>query len=675
MRRPVLFAGISAVLLLSALANAESVQQGFDTYCVRCHGEKLASGKVRLDTISRGENMELTRRIVRVLSDGIMPPKGQPQPSQTLRQLIVKELEGDLNKHLTSSGRLSPVVMRRLNRYEYNNAVHDLLRLKGDIYPLNEKTIRAHRPYYDPASGEMPQSVLVGCRPLGHKQLESPVLSGVTPFAIDLQAEHGFNNRGSDLGVSPLLLESFLGLSQSIVNSPEFNDYSEAYQELFVYAGDDPATVARERLVALLDLAFRGNVDASTLDRYAGYFRDQYEQTKSFESSMKSVVAAALASPRFLYLVERKPSDQGAVEPLTGKELATRLSFFLWSTIPDQELLALARDDELTKPTVLEAQVNRMLLDPRSQALSTNFARQWLRLDQLTTATPDLDRFATFYAKIGDEHWKLGALMMIEPLLLFETIVLENRSILELVDSDYSYRNDTLQRWYDDANAFAERKEMGRYKLAEDEYSRRKLDTRRQGGVITTAAVMTMTSTPLRTSPIVRGSWVAGVILNRPPLPPPDDIPDIEADDEAIAAMGLTLRQRLEQHQVNDTCRSCHATIDPLGFALENYDSVGHWRDTYVSGLRVDAGGELFGRIQFRDVAEFKDALLADPTIFYRAFSEHLFSYALGRELEPTDKPDIDHMVSELEANNGRFSSLIHSITMSKAFRHKAGPR
>ncbi len=265
---------------------------------------------------------------------------------------------------------------------------------------------------------------------------------------------------------------------------------------------------------------------------------------------MKAVVAAALASPRFLYLIERKPSTKGAVEPLTGTELATRLSFFLWSAIPDKALLDLARDDELTKQAVLRAQVSRMLRDPRSKALSTNFARQWLRLDQLTTATPDLDRFPTFYAKIGDEHWKLGALMMIEPLLLFETIVLEDRSVLELVDSDYSYRNDTLQLWYDDANAFADRKEMGRYRLAQAEYTRRKLETRRQGGVITTAAVMTMTSTPLRTSPIVRGSWVAGVILNRPPAPPPDDIPDIEADDEAIAAMGLTLRQRLESIRI-----------------------------------------------------------------------------------------------------------------------------
>ena len=251
--------------------------------------------------------------------------------------------------------------------------------------------------------------------------------------------------------------------------------------------------------------------------------------------------------------------------------------------------------------------------------------------------------------------------------------MLEDRSVLELVDSDYSYRNDTLQRWYDDPHAFEEREAFGRYKLKHDEFSRRKLKSRRQGGVITTAAVMTMTSTPLRTSPIVRGSWVAGVILNRPPLPPPDNIPDIEADDEAIAAMGMTLRQRLEQHQVNDTCRSCHATIDPLGFALENYDSVGHWRDEYVSGLPVDTSGELFGRLPFKSVIQFKEALLSDPQVFYRAFSEHLFSYALGRKLEQTDKPDVDRMVAELASNDGKFSSLIHSITMSKAFRHKVG--
>lgn len=659
------------ILVVAPLQTAE-IPKAFETYCVRCHGEETSNAKVRLDSIDPS-NTALTQRIIRVLADGIMPPKGQPQPPAALRQEIVEQLDYQLSEHFISSQQLSPVVMRRLNRYEYNNAVHDLLNLKGDIYPLNEKTIRTYRPYYDPASGKIPESVLVSNRPLGHLELESPILTGVTPFATDLQAEHGFNNRGSDLGVSPLLFESFLALSQSIVDAPEFKGYSEAYDEIFVYGGEDASSVARERLGALLNLAFRGNIDAETVNLYTGYFEAQYNKTKSFERAMKDSVAAALASPRFLYLIERKPSTKNAIKPLTGNELATRLSFFLWSTIPDARLLELARDHELSKPAVLEAQVSRMLHDPRSQALSTNFARQWLRLDQLTAATPDLDRFPTYYTKIGDEHWKLGAFMMIEPLLLFETIVVEDRSVLELVDSDYSYRNDTLQLWYDDANAFADREEMGRYPLAKAEYSRRQLSSRRQGGVITTAAVMTMTSTPLRTSPIVRGSWVAGVILNRPPAPPPDDIPDIEADDEAIAAMGLTLRQRLEQHTVSDTCRSCHATIDPLGFALENYDSVGHWRDTYSSGLPVDAGGVLFGRLPFKDVVGLKDALLSDPKIFYRAFAEQLFSYALGRKLDPADKPDIDLMVEKLEANDGRFSSLIHSITMSTAFRNKAG--
>ncbi len=643
------------------------------TYCISCHGKDKPKADIRLDTFAPTDT-ELAGEIVRVMSDGLMPPKGKPRPDDSLRKTVIGELQSLIDQDIADDS-LSPVVMRRLNRYEYNNVVRDLLKLQGDIYPLTEKTIRARQPYFFPASGQMPDTVTVGCRPLGHNVLEPPMLSGVTPFAVDLQAEHGFNNRGSELGISPLLIESCLALSRSVVNSPEFNGYCDSYNTLFAYDGPDANSVARERITNLLHRAFRGKVDAATTNRYCDYFDGEFARTRSFETSMKATVAVALASPRFLYLVERKPQTTEnapkAVAPLSSMELATRLSFFLWSTIPDEELLAAAEQDDLRDPEKYVAQVNRMLGDPRSKALATNFARQWLRLDQLTTSTPDFDRFPTFYSKLGDEHWKLSALMMLEPLLLFETVMVEDRPIMELIDSDYAYRNKTLQTWYDDANAFADRGEERRYMLRQDRFTRRQLADRRQGGVITTAAVMTMTSTPIRTSPIVRGAWVAGVILNRPPKPPPDNIPDIEADEKDIAALGLTLRQRLEQHQENDSCRSCHAAIDPYGFALENYDSVGHWRDKYASGLPVDASGELFGRIPFKNVIEFKDALTSDPSVFYRAFSEHLFSYALGRKLRASDKPDIDRMVEQLLKDKGRFSSLIRSITTSTAFQSK----
>ena len=267
-----------------------------------------------------------------------------------------------------------------------------------------------------------------------------------------------------------------------------------------------------------------------------------------------------MASPRFLYLTERK-RDAAAEEPLSPYELATRLSFFLWSTLPDEELLASARNGELIQPEVYAAQVARMLESPKSKALAENFARQWLRLDQLITAVPDFERFQIYYSRIGCEQWKFGLQTMAEPLLLFESIMVEDRSIMLLVDSNYSYRSDEMVSWYKDTIPFRNRGNRNRFNTGSQRFTRRSLESRREGGVITSAAALTMTSEPLRTSPIRRGAWVATVILNKPPPPPPDVIPEIEQDDAVIEAKGLTLRQRLVAHQENESCVSCHQKI------------------------------------------------------------------------------------------------------------------
>ena len=218
---------------------------------------------------------------------------------------------------------------------------------------------------------------------------------------------------------------------------------------------------------------------------------------------MKSVVAGILASPRFLYIIERK-RDATKEEPLTPHELATRLSFFFWSSIPDEELLEKARSGDLVKPGVYVAQVKRMLEDRRSKALAENFARQWLRLDQLITAVPDFDRFEIYYSRRGCEQWKFGLQTMVEPLLLFESIMVEDRSIMLLVDSNYSYRSDELQSWYKDEVPFGKRANRDRFNTEAQSYRRRTLDTRREGGVMTSTAALTMTSSPLRTNPIRR---------------------------------------------------------------------------------------------------------------------------------------------------------------------------
>ena len=304
-----------------------------------------------------------------------------------------------------------------------------------------------------------------------------------------------------------MLLESVLELGPNIVESPEFDSYCSAWETLFAapspaapgqQAATPPETAARERLARLLEIAFRCRVDDELLDRYHQAFLNHFTATKSFPQAMKNAVAAILSSPRFIYLAEAAATD--AAPLLDGYELATRLSFFLWSSLPDEALLAVARDGSLLQDDVLDKQVERMLGDPRSRALAENFARQWLRLDRMVAAAPDFDRFPHYYARIGCEQWNFGVLLMVEPLLLFESILVEDRSIMLLVDSNYTYRCDDLQEWYGEAMPFATRANENRFGAwSAQHFRRRPLDDRRQGGVVTSAAILTMTSSPLRT--------------------------------------------------------------------------------------------------------------------------------------------------------------------------------
>ena len=286
------------------------------------------------------------------------------------------------------------------------------------------------------------------------------------------------------------------------------------------------------------------------------------------------------------------------------------------------------------------------------------------------TAVPDIERFPQYYSRIGCEQWGFGLQMMVEPLLLFESMMVEDRSVMLLIDSNYTYRSDELQAWYGADLPFADRENRNRFNTERQQFSKRLLTDRRQGGVLTAAATLTMTSSPLRTSPIARGAWVATVIFNQPPPPPPDVIPPIEADDKVIEAQGLTLRERLKQHQVNASCVACHAKIDPLGFALENFDAIGRWRDHYSSGLEIDATGELFGSMPFQNVVELKDQLLAHPELFLRAFSEHMLSYAIARKLELEDAPAVDEILSKVSTDHGQFSTVIRSIVQSHPFQN-----
>ena len=350
---------------------------------------------------------------------------------------------------------------------------------------------------------------------------------------------------------------------------------------------------------------------------------------------------------------------------LDGFELASRLSFFLWGSIPDDELLQLAGSGRLIESQVLSQQVDRMLMDRRLKRFCESFPSQWLQLDRIISSVPDEKNYADFY--YAPANYRTSMDMMIEPLLLFETILVENRSILELIDSDFSYRSVRLRRWYgEDAGG-----EPGGPAMLT--FNRVPVTDRRQGGVITTAAVMTMTSGLAETKPITRGAWMAGVIFNDPPQPPPADVPPLAEAKERDT--NLTLRERFSAHRQREDCAGCHSKLDPLGFALENFDPVGRWRDQYKNGRKVDSSGVLFRKHKFGNVVEFKNAILAEKDRFAQAFAGHVLSFALGRKLTPADAYVLDRVAARTAAADYSLQTLIHEVTQSAPFVSKSGQR
>ena len=665
MRRPYATACIvTCVLTATAHGSPEAastdavrdvLRPALQASCVKCHGERgTPSGGVNLYSLRSVSDFtsdpELLRSVARALDTGLMPPAGEPPLAPRTRIRLVAELRELLAVAVRSDGSLSQAPMRRMNRFQYNNAVRDLLELRVDVFSLPERMLREYG-YFRPEIREMPAELKAGSRPLGKSQLIEERLAGVAPFPQDLRAEHGFDNRGDHLTLSPLLLESFLRLGTSIVGSEDFNETtSAAWAELFAAPPEDADHEAafRAALRALLTRAFRRPVEASVLERYVAYAMRSFGSGHSFGDSMKAAVSAALASPRFLYLYEMAGSG-AATEPLDDFELASRLSFFLWGSIPDKILLDLAGEGALGDPGVLAGQVERMLLDRRVKRFCDSFPTQWLQLERIR---PDAHQPVWFS----------------EPLLLFETVLIENRPILDLVDSDFSYRSELLDSWYRDGTRPA------KVPPVEIPFRRVRVTDRRQGGVITNAAVLTMTSGPLETKPITRGAWLSGVIFNDPPDPPPANVPLLPGQEHAGEKEARTFRERFKAHRTQPDCASCHAKIDPLGFALESYGPTGVWRDSYDNGQPVDASGTLFGRHPFRGIEEFKDAILAEKDLFARAFAEHLLEFALGRELGAADEPSLDRIVANAAPSGYRIHEMIQQVALSDPFRLKYNP-
>ena len=430
--------------------------------------------------------------------------------------------------------------------------------------------------------------------------------------------------------------------------------------------------LARVRLTAFATKAFRRGVADSELDRFVDVFEAAQKQSNSFEEGMKESIAAILTSPDFLYLSAVGTGKQN-VRPLTGDELATRLAYFLWAAPPDEPLRAAAASGGLQSYPQVHEQVLRMIRDPRVRELGESFAVQWLRLDQLTTAKPDPKLFKAFYSGPQNKTTLHGS-MLVEALLLFETTLVEDRSILDFIQADYTWLNPGLARLYNFESLLpdgASKKKAGDDSTlvtakSDSQWFRVKLPKDSRGGFITMAGPLTVTSLPVRTSPVKRGAWLLETIFNRPPQEP--KVAFVLKDDDAAINTSQSVRQRFEAHRNKDACFSCNVRLDPPGFALERFDAIGRWRDS-DAGQPVDARGVWSGAA-FDGPSEYKALLAKNPHEFVRGFIEHLLSYALSRELEVYDMPVVDYIEHAAQNQGYKLSVILAEIAKSYPFTH-----
>ncbi|MBT6660958.1 MAG: DUF1588 domain-containing protein [Verrucomicrobia bacterium] len=907
-------------------------------------------GKVNLKEIANDKqflaNPELIKELIEVIDAADMPPEDEPRLTEAQRANLLASLKTEL-RAATATAKGGHIPIRRLNRFQYNNTVRDLFQLNRDVFPLPEKLMTRQTIYLN--APKMPDRVNVRSLTLN----PADGLREVKAFPKDLRASHGFDNQANQLTLSPLLLDAFLRLSVSIVESPDFNENTVGVWNTFFKPpaeGIDLSADTRKRIAAFLKRAFRGPVEAATVDRYTAYALAKMKQELTFTESMKKVASGVLSSPMFLY---RYPATDAK-----AYTLASNLSFFLWASTPDSDLLRLAGNGDLVEPEVLDKTIDRMLADPKIERFLDTFPAQWMQLENILAATPDPKKHRLFML---DKNHPASLQMLCEPLLLFDAVFVEDRPIAEFIKPTFSYQSDFLKDWYttdlkapkvdekkiieenkpleakrkaareviklaqydldvfvesipsiiekkadqidftegqaqweaaqqkalaesaalspwhhigpfgagnfDEAHAkafidetnvnlgktygklkwefaknfvdgkvhalnggnsatylyrtiqsgtarelelsigtddsfklwlngklitdkkitrgvapdqdkvrvslvkgqnkllfkianggggygfyfktqsvpfpvpvvaaiqtdTAERSDEQTAALAEYylsiapelEPARKKAASKREilakvlnqekdklnklpkprdprkvqeemnrryddeirgrlrdetfrrvaakdpryGGVITSAAMLSMTSGPRRTHPIARGAWVIEVIFNDPPPPPPNDVPPLneDASDE-----NLTIREKFAKHRENPDCAGCHSRLDPLGFALENFDITGRWRDKYENGRTVDVSGTLLRKYEFKDIVRFKESITKEDRRFAKAFTAHLMRFALSRELTPGDTLTIDRIINKTANKNFRLRSLLKEVIRSKSFLQKS---
>jgi hypothetical protein len=407
---------------------------------------------------------------------------------------------------------------------------------------------------------------------------------------------------------------------------------------------------ARRILQTLTRRAFRRPSTDADVDRLMPFYTAGRAEG-GFDAGIERALERVLVSPQFLFRIESQPANAnpGTAYPITDLELASRLSFFLWSSIPDDELLSLAEQKRLKEPGVLDAQIKRMLEDPKSQALVSNFAGQWLYLRNLQSARPDNKTFPDFDDNLRQSFRK-------ETEMLFASIMREDHNVLDLLTADYTFVNDRLAQHYGIPNIYG------------THFRRVAIKDPARRGLLGQGSILTVTSYPNRTSPVLRGKWILENIMGTPPPAPPANVPPFPENEEG--AKPRPIREILEEHRRNPACASCHAVMDPLGFSLENFDATGEWRTKDRSGP-IDPSGVLADGTKVDGPLALRQALLKQPERFVDTMTEKLLTYALGRGLEHYDMPVVRGIVHDAAKKDYRFSALVFNIAKSTPFQMK----
>jgi hypothetical protein len=751
-----------------------------DRYCVTCHNGRTKAAGLTLDSFDIARvpaNADVWEKVVRKLRVGTMPPQGARRPEPAVSDALANWLEHELDRAAVAHPNPGRPVLRRLNRAEYANAIHDLLALDLDVAALlppddsgygfdNIADVLGVSPVLldrylsaadrisavavgDPEIGpgaevyrvrhdlsqdqhidDLPLGTSGGVRvrhtfpldgeylfqvklfrsniesvrgleyphqleilvdgqrvllaPLGGDAefaaaVENPTLAGDAVDArLQVRATVGAGPREVSVafiqrrGEDTRRLQPFLRSSADTFDStgrphverltvtgpfnPTGPGDTPSRRRIFVCRPSSPGgegPCARLIIGTLTRRAYRRAVTRAEVDDVMEFYQAG-RRKGSFDTGIQMAVRRIVASPKFVLRVERDPADvlPGVPYRVSDVELASRLSFFLWSSIPDDDLLAVATKGELKNPATLERQVRRMLADPKAQALVSNFAGQWLQLRNLRRIVPNSNEFPDF-----DDNLRQAFLRETE--LFFQSVIKEDRSILDLISADDTFINERLAKHYGIPDIYG------------SHFRRVTLHDEERKGLLGKGAVLMVTSHTDRTSPVVRGKWLLENILGTPPPPPPANVPPLK--ETAPGQKPRTMREQMEEHRSNALCANCHKLMDPLGFALENFDAVGAWRAT-EAGTPIDASGQLADGTRLDGIVSLRQAIEKRSDVFVGTFTEKLLTYALGRGLSADDMPVIRSIDREAAGSRLKFSAIVLGIVKSVPLQMRVKP-